>query len=86
MQVDMVHRLPGLIPAVDYQPIAPFGNSFFCGQAVGRGKQLSEKGIIGLLDIADRGNVAFWYNQQVNGRYRVDVPEGEYFFVFIDDI
>jgi hypothetical protein len=86
VQVYVVNSLTSCVIAVHDYAVTVVRNSF-PGREFGCGQeQLSDQlGVTG-LNIVNGPNALFWDDQNVRGRLRVDVSEGQNIFSFVYDI
>src|SRR5262245_66107446 len=77
MHVDVIHDLPALWAAVHAKPIAALGQSLRLSERACRQEAATDDfGVFG-LHRDDRIDVALGYDQEMDGRLRVDVLEGQ---------
>src|SRR5579862_10064759 len=85
MHVQVRHGLPRLFAAIDDQPVA-VRELELGGQLDGDQVQVAEQLAVGLGDAVVRGNHFLGDDQDVDGRLRIDVVEGEAHIVFVGDL
>ena len=91
VQVDVVHRLPGVRPGVGDQPVprlvgAVTEQPLLPGRVGGAGDHLAEQSRVGGGERADGRVVLLGDHEDVRGRLGVDVAEGEHPVGVEDDV
>ena len=86
VQVQMQHGLAAKVVTVDDQTITVFGKSLRLGIAGGGEHQLADEGGIRLLECVQRADRSTRDEQDMGRRLRIDIAEGKYFVVLVDDI
>ncbi|HTA59108.1 MAG TPA: hypothetical protein VK805_13175 [Candidatus Baltobacteraceae bacterium] len=85
MQVEMENGLAGAGAVVEYGAVA--GQEIALGGEFGSYQlQLAKQRLVGGLGIVQRDEMFLGANQNVHGRLRVDVFEGEHVLVLIDEL
>lgn len=82
----MENRLTGVFAVVDHHPVslgikASVGSKFLRDQ-----EEVSDNVLVCFGHAVDVGNMSFGYDKGVDRRLRIDVLEGDYFCVFMDDL
>src|SRR6185312_12311566 len=87
-QVDMQmeHRLPAILVAIDHGAIPLFGEALLLGVIRRRQQQLAEQ--LGLVrgDIVQRGQRLLRDEQHMHGSLRIEVAERQYIIVLVNDV
>src|SRR5690606_16720138 len=86
MQVDVEDRLPCVLTAVHYHPVAALGKAHFFRQLGGHPVQVAHQLAVVFCNVIDGCDGLLRDDQQVNRRLRVDVAERQAEIVFVDDV
>ena len=84
--MQMRNGFPAVRPVVYYQTIAGFGKAEFFGDFGCFEKQMAEQFVIVGRSFGDSRDVFLRNNQDMDGRFGVDVAEGEHKVVFVNDV
>lgn len=63
-----------------------FSKTFLLGNFTRCEEKVAERGLIIGFCFRDPHDEFLWYDQQVNGRLRIDVPEAQAELILIDDV
>lgn len=77
VQVQMKHCLPAIAVTIDHQAEAPIRNPYLSCDPVRHQQEVAEQSIISLIRIEECREVLARNNQDMDGRLRVDVFEGD---------
>jgi hypothetical protein len=86
VQMDMKYGLSTVAVAVHHQAVAIFRKSQILCEMASYNKQLAKQVGIICIGIIDRGNVASWNNEDMVFRLRMNIPERNDVYVFIDNV
>ena len=86
MNVNMIDGLSAVRIAVDIQPVAVIGDALAFGTLGGDLDQVSEQRSVRLVQFIGAGYMRPWNDQAMYRRLRGNVPESEYFVIFIDQL
>ena len=69
------HRLTGIVPVVDHEPVARFRNTEAPAQIPSHRKEVSNERCIGIFYALDRHYRLARNDEDMNRRLRIDVPK-----------
>jgi hypothetical protein len=84
--MNVKYILAGGTIAVEHATITRLGNAFLRGDLLRRKKQIADQFSVLRFNVVDRGDVSLGDHQDVCGSLGIDVTEGQYLLVFINDI
>jgi hypothetical protein len=86
MAMDVENGLTRSFVAIDYQAVAVFAYTFFCGNFLCGKNNFAQQFGIFFCSVIYRGDGLFGYNEYMHGRLGIDVAESEHPVVFIYNI
>ena len=85
VDVDVRHALHGIWAGVHNQTVAALGDTFLLGNQPRRPQQPPGDLVVPVLQVVGRRDVLIRHDQHVDWRPRLDVSEGGYLIILVDD-
>jgi hypothetical protein len=84
--MEVEYRLSRAFPIVDYHPVSALLKPFDSRDFRGFYKKVPQDGVVFSIGLGQCREILFGDNQDMNRRYRVDIPESQAEIVFINNI